>query len=334
VTTGKAQGVEVGTATGFAEGTVNGPGQCACNPRIVEVSVPIYVAPTILLGGSGGTNITNTTQSVVVGQQIVLYASYALPSGVTVSSQSWSVPGTIVAGYTGSPSSGSVSTSVTLNQQSTMFYWVYAGSSLQVTFKLTLSDGTSPSATATFNVAGATVSKMSTPTGSVGIYAGPVLGYGPVGIKFSPTPTTPSADSGQFEWVQLITTTTGGTVKTCINVTQPPTSSGTGLDTDYPFATGTSTQDSPSLSLVSSSYSQEARSFSANMYLLWNPALPSGCTPGSSCTSIPVPLESVSWGWSGTASYSAGNWSRTSSSQTTPSWVAGTSYPIWSDLVL
>jgi len=42
----------------------------------------------IFQGGSGGTDVTNNTQPIVAGQQVVLYASYALPSGVTVISQS------------------------------------------------------------------------------------------------------------------------------------------------------------------------------------------------------------------------------------------------------
>jgi len=52
--------------------------------------------------------------------------------------------------------------------------------------------------------------------------------------------------------------------------------------------------------------------FSATMHLMWDPALPSGCTPASTdphslvstpstCTSIPVPLSSVTWHWSGGA---------------------------------
>ena len=282
------------------------------------------------------TNITNTTQSAVVGQQIALTASYTLPSGITLNSQSWSIPGTIVAGYSASSSSGSVATNVSTNQQSITFYWISSGNSQNVTFTLNLSDGSSPKATATFNVGGSTAS-MSTATGSVGIFAGPVLGFGPTGIAFNPTVTTPTGDSGQFKWVQLITndtftlTTTGGTVLTCVNVTVPSTPSGTGLDTVYPYATGTSTSDSPNLILRSSAYNKEARSFSAQMYFLWDPALPAGCTPGATCTSIPVPLGYTSWAFSGTASYSGGSWSITSSSKTTPSWIPGSSYPTWTD---
>jgi hypothetical protein len=332
----QAQAEATGLTNGFANGLVPTGFGNFCPRQSYSPNLQILIQPQITFNG---TVITNTTQSVVVGQQIALNAAYTLPGGITMNSQSWSVPGTIVAGYNASPSSGSVNTNVTLDERTTTFYWISPGNSRQVTFTLLLSDGSILSATATFNVAGAAVSKMSTPTGSVGIFAGPVLEFGPTGIQFNPTLTTPTGDAGQFEWVQLITndtqtlTTTSGTVYTCVNVTQPPTSAGTGLDTEYPYAKGSSTQDSPDIALNSSTYSKEARSFSAAMYLLWDPALPAGCTPGSGCTSIPVPQGSVTWGWSGTAAFSSGSWTLTASSKATPSWAPGNSYPTWTDLV-
>jgi hypothetical protein len=305
-----------------------------------NVVLPSASAATLKLGG----NSISGTQSVVVGQKIALTATAGLPQCMSLSSQQWSVPpGTAKGGFSASSTSDSVTGLPVNTNSSYTFYWIDAANGRNMTYQYTMSGGGSsasgPVATATFNVAGASVSNMSTPTGSVGIFVGPALGFGPIGITFSPTLTTPSGDSGQFRWAQLITndtqtlTTTGGTVKTCVDVTQPTTTSGTGLDTAYPYATGTSTQDSPSMGLSSASYTKEARAFSASMYLLWDPALPAGCTPGSSCTSIPVPLGSVSWGFSGTATYSGGNWSLSTSSKTTPAWSPGTSYPSWSDYV-
>lgn len=301
------------------------------------VVLPSAPTPTIKLGG----NTISGTQSVVVGQQIALSGSASLPPCTSISAKQWSTPpGTAVGGYSASSTSDSVTTLPTNTNSTYTFYWVAAQNSANMTYQYTMSGGggsvATPVATATFNITAATVSSMGTPTGYVGIFQGPVLGYGPTGITFSPTVTTPSGDSGQFEWVQLITndtltlTETNGTTLTCVVATQPANPSGTGLDSGYPYATGTSTVDSPDVPLLSSVYTNEARSFSASMYLLWNPLLPVGCT-GGSCTSIPVPLGSVAWGWSGAASYSASNWSLTASSTTAPSWVSGTSYPIWSD---
>jgi hypothetical protein len=291
---------------------------------------------------------TPPTQNAVVGQQIALttttYTTTAY-DGPTLT-PTWTVGGTRIGGYTASTASASVTelTDTDLQKNNATFYWVYPGSAIPVTYQYCVNiQGANPvlqcslPANATFDVTGPTVSSMSTPTGSVDIFPGPVLGYGPVGIQFNPALSNDTGDSGQFEWAQLITnnvlnlTTTGGVEKTCVQVTQPVTLSGTGLDTQFPYDTGTSTHDSPSVALQSSSYTSEARTFSAQMYLLWDPALPSGCTSGSSCTSIPVPLGSVSWGWSGTASYTFGAWSLTSNNMTTPLWSAGSTFPTWSD---
>ena len=311
----------------------------------VSVNLPTVSMPTISLAGTP----VSGTQSVVVGQQIALTASQPLPNCMTLQSSNWSQPqGTAVGGYTASSTTGSVQAVPPLNTPTFTYYWTAPGSSLTESYASVLAttsgDGlteSGPLVTASFNVTGPSATFPSIPTGNVGIFAGPVLGFGPTGIQFSPSTSTPSGDSGQFEWVQLITndaytmTTTSGAQKACVNVTQPTQNpNGTGLDSGFPFASGTSTLDSPMTALDSTQYLKEARSFPAQMYLLWDPALPAGCTLGKTCTSIPIPLGSVIWGWSGAATYSAPNWTLTSSSSTTPSWTSGSSYPTsWPDYV-
>jgi hypothetical protein len=321
----------------------------------VSIGLPSLSTPTISFGG----NPVSGTQSVVVGRQINLTGSLSLPNCMSMQSQSWSQPpGTAIGGFTntagnGPPSStsGQVQPMPALNTSGLTFYWTSPGNPnpLNVSYSqiasTTSGDGyteASPQATAAFSVVGPTASfpPGSLPTGSVGIFGGPVLGYGPIGIQFKPTTSPPPGDSGQFKWGQLITSdqytleTVSGTTKNCVNDTLPTQSpNGTGLDTEWPYATGASTQDSPNIGLNSALYQTEARAFSAQMYFFWDPALPAQCTPGTSCTSIPVPLGSVSWGWSGTAAYEEGNWTLTSSGTTAPSWAAGSSYPGWSDYV-
>lgn len=311
----------------------------------LDVELPLPVAPTIQFNGTA----LSGTQAVDVGQQIALTGvPPTMPNSCFSAVHQWTPPtGTAVGGYTTSLGSGSVTpiSQVSATNAAYTFYWIVPGSSLTTTYQyqMTSQAGTtewSQPATATFNVAGPTVSSMSTPTGTVDIYPGPVLGYGgPYGIQFIPTRSAPSGDSGQFEWVQLITNdtitriNTAGTTQTCVNPTSPPTPNGTGLDTDYPYSTKVSEHDAPTISLDPSKYTSEARSFSAKMYFLWDPVLPSGCIPGTSCTSIPTPLGSVSWGWSGTAIYSAGNWSLASPQTISPVWTPGSSYPTWSALV-
>jgi hypothetical protein len=66
--------------------------------------------------------------------------------------------------------------------------------------------------------------------------------------------------------------------------------------------------------------------FSATMYLMWS----SGLT-----NSIPVPLGSASWQWSGDAKYNTSNqtWSLQSGSGSANTFQSSNSYPTWSNLV-
>ena len=268
----------------------------------------------ILLGGSSGTNITNTTQSVVVGQQIVLYASISLPSGGTATSYSWSIPGTIVAGYSASNSSGSVNTNVTLNQQSATYYWVFAASSQNVTFTLNYQDSTghsqSANAQATFNIAGATGSLSSTAYSSVTIQnwtgnnnqcasvsPGTYLVYGSgalsstcspatPGISFSGNVNSPNQIGGSVVLVQIINSGSVSGSKSC---TITP-----GIDRGYPFPL---TNDSPASPLLSS-YTSLSRTENFTTYLLWQP-------PSSVQNGIPIPIGYQQWGFQGSASCSA-----------------------------
>jgi len=318
----------------------------------------ILGTPVISLNGTviSGPNAAVPPPVPVVGQQLLLTTTptattlAALPIPLGINSSTWTVTGgTNIGGYTPTTASATVTPMPPKTTPDLTFYSVYPAASIAETYQLCTGppapptggghsgNACNPIATSNFSLTGPTVSSMSNPTGYVGIFGGPVLGYGPVGIQFNPTLSNTTGDSGQFEWIQLITndtlprTSTAGITQTCVNVTVPPTSGGTGLDTGYPYATGNSTQDSPTVPLNSTTYEQEARSFSAQMYLLWDAVLPVGCTPGKSCTSIPVPLGSVTWGWSGTATYSSNSWSLTSSSTTTPSWTASSSYPTWTD---
>jgi len=118
------------------------------------------VSVRILLGGSSGTDITGMTESRYVGQQTVLYASYTPPSGVTVNSQSWSVPGTTVGGFNDATPCGTTpcgQTATNFNQQSTTFYWTVPANFQTVTFTLNLSDGESPYGETFFDVYGPTL---------------------------------------------------------------------------------------------------------------------------------------------------------------------------------
>jgi hypothetical protein len=114
------------------------------------------------------------------------------------------------------------------------------------------------------------------------------LGTPPRGAVFTGSVKT-QPKGGSFLWVQLIQNETAvltpitGNVVTC--------SAGTGLDNVYPYSTGNPTDDNPNLGLQVQ-YKEETDTFAAQMYLMWS----SGLTG-----SIPVPLGSVTWKWSGDA---------------------------------
>lgn len=258
----------------------------------------------ILLGGSSGADITGQTESRYVGQQTVLYASYTLPSGVSVSSQTWSVGGTTVGGFTSRSSGGYTGTA--LNQQSATLYWLAAGNSLSVSFTLDLSNGSSSSASATFNLAGPTSPYVTTALGNWRISSAPNLQLGnpdlasDYGITFNGSAASPPGDAGTYEWAQILSTyewdrTSGSTTSKCTALNVP------GLDSRFPYAEGPNgVNDSPYVPLESP-YSRETLTFGAAMYFMWN--------PGTSLSDIPVPLGYVSWQAYGDATLSNGNWS-------------------------
>ena len=334
ITASYSVGCGEGAVDSFSMSFSTAEGQASPVSGTATINLPNAPTPTILFNG----NAVSGTQTVMVGQQVPLTASVSLPSCMSLASQTWGTSaGTAVGGYVNaagnSPpdTTGGRTLNASSNTGSDTIYWTTPVSST-ATYQYTMSSPfagstNSPVANASFSVNGPTVSNMNTPTGAVGIFSGPVLGYGPVGIQFNPTL---SSTTGQYEWIQLITndvltlTNTAGVTQSCVQVTTPASANGTGLDTDYPYATGTSTRDSPTAALDSSKYTEEARSFSAQMFLMWNPGLPS---------SIYVPLGSVTWGFSGTAVYNISNWTLSSSSAATPSWNPGNSYPTWTDYV-
>ena len=304
-----------------------------CPPPVVypSASSPGTVTPRILLGGCSGTDVTNTTQSAVVGQQIVLCASYTLPSGVTVSSQSWSVPGTTVGGFTVGPGSNTGGTTPTnFNQASTTFYWVVSASSQVVVFTLNLSNGQSPTAQATFSIAGPTAVSVSTQLDQARIIAGPDLSFGnppsSVGIRFTASASPPSGYSNTFVWVQIINSASAVQYRSSGN--KNCTFSGVpGLDGTYPYpnASSNTANDSPAWPLTSID-SEDTFTLNAQMFLMWRPGL---------TNDIPVPLGSVTWQFFGDAvqNTSTQTWTvQSDSSQSANAFQSGSTFPAWSSV--
>lgn len=120
-------------------------------------------------------------------------------------------------------------------------------------------------------------------------YSGP--DGGSLGMVFQAN-SGQAPSSGEWVWVQLISSSQVEELDSTGSFACPAQGqSQSGLDTSYPYAAGVSNRnDSPHLPMTG--YGEYQRSLNATMYLMWDPQLPS---------SIPVPLESVSWGYSGCA---------------------------------
>jgi hypothetical protein len=247
---------------------------------------------------------------------------------------SWAFTGDpwITGGYSASNASGQEAAPPATNQQTFVFYFVDGGDTGQPVLSLTNGTvGPLNAASVTFNVTGPTVPTVTTDpnqanpgytgiwpnqagTGQVLAFAGmpapAQVGQGLDGIILQADPQPPSAPSGTYSWVQVLNYDTIQVITSAGSADRSPTSAGPFvppvLDNRYPYgstysvnATNDLVVDVPALPLCQQ-WGEAARSFSATMYLLWTPdAGASGCS-GGACT-IPIPLGSVNWQWSGDA---------------------------------
>ena len=319
----------------------------------LSMTVPSAPSPRIMFGGN---DITGTTQSVVVGQQIALSSSVSLPNCFSIAGQQWTpsssaTTGTPTGGYSASLSSGAVTPLPTNTNSTYSFYWVYPANSIQATYQYTMSSGSSsvssPLATATFNIGGPTGGTMISTAfprvtvknwgtcapdgagpyfvyGSLVVSGNPCTQTGTFGMSFSPSGYSNFA-GGDWWFVQLINSQT-------ITVGTDSCTSTPGKDGPYPNATSPPAPDAPFVHLLATD-SSVTRSFNATMHLMWK---------SSTSASIPVPLGKQVWAFSGSASCStscgsAGNWTATTTGTPGPvgSFVVSTAqqpsygYPTW-----
>ena len=267
-----------------------------------------------------GNVITGTTQDVIVGQKISLTADIQ-PAGTTFSNPQWTVPGNRIAGYTANNTTGTVTQLSNTSGSSINFYWVDGGNGRQVQLSATI-NGQTVTASATFNVKRPT-GQVTTQTGTVNVdnlalklRYGTFIDNGINGIAFSSNITIPSGFSGSLKWVQIATPLR----RRRLNSGAWERWTGAGLDTQFPYDTGSTTNDSPETALESI-YQEKTVNDSFEMWLMF---LPDGTD------SILVPLRKVNWSWAGDAVRSGQSWSLVSSSNTqNPSDADTTTYPTW-----
>ena len=224
--------------------------------------------------------------------------------------------------------------STNFNQSPTTFYWVDAASSRTVNVNVTVATG-SGSATTTFNVEGpvgalggsGTLSATAAPATALLIdsscgFTCAHYGPSPNGVSFSHTYIAPSGYSGTFQWVQTVSSSNSRTASGGGTTYWNPNPCA-GLDTNFPYSTGSSTNDSPDQELLVG-YSERTRSDSLTMTLMFQPSL---------SASISVPLSSVPWSWSFDATSSDGGHSWTFANKSAAGTLTAsntTTFPTWS----
>jgi hypothetical protein len=330
-----------------------------CDEEPVYASALCHVTSNTVDIQLNGNTVTGQTIDVVVGQQMNL-TTLVQPSNATVANSQWTVPGgdsDRIANYAPSSSSAAPPTTLTsFNNSSVLFYWISTGNGRTVQYTANV-NGKSVQAQVTFNVSAPSPATptVSLPTGgqlSINNFTGcannsggPFLVFGNLdptspapgcagtttgypGIIF--TPPTTSTPPGSFLFVQLVTgdqityTYPSGSPSP-LNCTATNTP---GLDGTYPYPYNNvhTATDAPQSSLPSI-YASSTRNFAATMYLMWQ---------SNTSGSIPVPMGSTDWSFSGSTTQSNGIWSTPSGSGSNQSFVAASgisSFPHWSGVV-
>jgi hypothetical protein len=333
--------------------TING-GDCYYGPRPFQGSCPTTIIQIDIYQDG---QKTTSPRDVCVGQKINLSATVTTPQGVSYSDAAWStLPGTTVASYTiASNNTTAEYRNVTMyNNPTISFYWINGGDGLIVKYGVIVGD-TSMVGKATFNVKRPTITSgyntfitTTTLNNGQGVTVDNALGSWAIrfgglnsantGIKFNAHATDPMGFTGSYKWVQIIQQKRYRTLSTGKKQYFLASSgcNNTGLDKSYPYQTDTgngsgsiSTNDSPAAGITTNPVvnSQEVRSETFDMYLIWQP---------SSTDSIPVPLSKVNWFWKGTANKSGTSYTPVSGSlgnSDNPSGVNHTTPVTWTCLV-
>jgi hypothetical protein len=282
-------------------------------------------APTVRIMTQNGNNVSDATQTVIIGQQVVLNASYSpySPAGLT---QNWTIGGTYVGGFTGSTFDGQTCPATVANPTPTAgrtcspdttksaltYYFTEAGSNVQVTYSATDSDGINYTAKTFFNIVKPTADTsfsidagaiQATAGGSDAIAADTALGYMaihygmgtgaiPAGVRFLANYLLPPGGyAGTAQWVQVTTAST--VVRTPVDGTARTKDCSNRYDQGnpptYPYDSNQNgTSDSPNNELLVG-YNDYNLNQTYTMMLMFRPSLPN---------SIFVPLATASWAWS------------------------------------
>ncbi|HTB82830.1 MAG TPA: hypothetical protein VK742_04180 [Candidatus Sulfotelmatobacter sp.] len=296
---------------------------------------------------NSGQDLTLQTNTVIVGQQMNLICKTVSTNGPTLNNFQWRVPGFAISNYVvaADGSSAMVVTNFATNNGNVMFYWVDGATNRVVQCSATV-EGKIITAQTTFNVV-RPVASVSAITSSAQVgtnydtATNLVVSFGTLngqpGISFRALITMPPGmaynwgdTNSSTEWVQLIYPPDLETVTTGDGVSHFEYETNTTLDTQYPYNDTNNPDennfesDSPASPDLENSDYAASDSISAKMWLMFKP------DDGNW-----VPLRTVTWNYSASATNNGTAWILTGSSWTTnpPDADAGVTYPTWTSNV-
>jgi hypothetical protein len=259
----------------------------------------------IVDNNNNGNILSGQTNTVIVGQQMNLSCQLSVTNAGLMNSMltniQWTVPGYAISNYVVAPDTTSafVATNFATNNLSAVFYWVDGGSNRAVQCSATI-NGQTVMGNALFTVLRPTA-KITPQTASVEVetlngHSALIFGNFPSldGIIFSNTITMPTNFNGAIEWVQVDSAPISELDSDSTNFYFREVGQAPYLDTSFPYAQFLSGNpvDIPGSDLTgfTSQYVKLVQSDTMTMTLLFTPT-----------NGIPVPLRSVNWYWSGTA---------------------------------
>ena len=270
-----------------------------------------------------GIKINNLSQDTIIGKKVLLSGEIMPTVLASSASKSWNIPGTRIKNFTADINKTTLTEleDADLSSTSIGYYWVDAADGRVVTFTATIG-ATIINTSTTFNVK-KTTSTLTVTTGTIGVSDG-ALRYGTctagsTGIAFTSTLILPDVFNGNAEYWQQINSTLREKQKDDDSWIKMDAKSV--IDTFFPYPGYPNTDDSPASSLPLSGFKKVTVADSFTMWLMFKPA---------GGDSIWVPLQSVNWSWSATATKdAAGSWQLDSSDKTNGSPIEPTAFPTW-----
>jgi hypothetical protein len=293
--------------------------------------------------------LSGQTNTVIVGQQMYLTCKLSVNNATAWNSMltnfQWTVPGDTISNYVveQDESSATVGTNFPTTNSSAVFYWL-DGASNRVVRCSAMLGGITFSNQATFNIIRPTIDF----TGTIGVvfldtnciyfpntlslHLGGTVNNGTTNYGITCLSTNPNLygydtnSSAGFIVAQIITnfsisytSSNGSTASTNIS----------GLDNSYPVenlgdGNNKTFYDAPADAIVQANLVQLSVTDSFSTFVMFIPDEP---------LAIPVPLRRVDWTWSGTASFTNGQWILTSpNSAITANNQNTLSFPTWTNV--